>query len=224
MNQYSNSYSKTVYITVEGENGPEQITSNTIHPFFVVYRADEPRLIALPSEGHVYEGPIPGGAWVDAAHLRPGNHLRSPDGTLRKVISVELIDTPLQAYNLTIENTETFFVGYDGVWVHNCYTSQEKFDQDRWSGGKTQQERDTFTKGNLAKVADRNGWTKASELEKKNGKGDYYKAPDGTYRKSDATHGRFETYDKKGKHQGEVDIEGNPVDGKERDPNRDLEL
>ncbi|WP_176832934.1 polymorphic toxin-type HINT domain-containing protein [Celeribacter baekdonensis] len=120
LDQYSNSYDKTVYITYASEAGNEQISSNTIHPFFVVFADGEPRLIAQASEGHVYEGPIKGGAWVDAAHLRPGNHLRGPDGTLREVLAVEIVDKPLTAYNLSVTQTETFFVGRDGVWVHNC--------------------------------------------------------------------------------------------------------
>nr|WP_254679321.1 polymorphic toxin-type HINT domain-containing protein [Celeribacter baekdonensis] len=120
LDQYSNSYDKTVYITYAGEAGNEQITSNTIHPFFVVFADGELRLTPQASEGHVYEGPIKGGAWVDAAHLRPGNHLRGPDGTLREVLAVEIVDKPLTAYNLSVTQTETFFVGRDGVWVHNC--------------------------------------------------------------------------------------------------------
>lgn len=120
LDQYSNDYDKTVYITYEGADGPEQITSNTIHPFFVVLDETTPRLVAQSAEGHVYEGPIKGGAWVDAAHLRPGHNLRTPDGTLRKVLTVNITTEPLTAYNLTVDQTETYFVGEEPVWVHNC--------------------------------------------------------------------------------------------------------
>jgi hypothetical protein len=120
LDQYSNDYDKTVYITYEGMDGPEEITSNTIHPFFVVLDETTPRLVAQSAEGHIYEGPIKGGAWLDAAHLRPGHNLRTPDGTLRKVLTVNITAEPLTAYNLTVDQTETYFVGEEPVWVHNC--------------------------------------------------------------------------------------------------------
>jgi hypothetical protein len=120
LDQYSNDYDKTVYITYEGMDGPEEITSNTIRPFFVVLDETTPRLVAQSAEGHIYEGPIKGGAWVDAVHLRPGHSLRTPDGTLRKVLTVNITAEPLTAYNLTVDQTETYFVGEEPVWVHNC--------------------------------------------------------------------------------------------------------
>lgn len=120
LDQYSNDYDKTVYVTYEGMDGPEELTSNTIHPFFVVLDETTPRLVAQSAEGHIYEGPIKGGAWVDAAHLRPGHSLRTPDGTLRKVLTVNITAEPLTAYNLTVDQTETYFVGEEPVWVHNA--------------------------------------------------------------------------------------------------------
>ncbi|MFT6426581.1 MAG: hypothetical protein ACJAYH_001106 [Celeribacter sp.] len=110
----------TVYDTYEGTDGPEKLTSNTIHPFFVVLDETTPRLVAQSAEGHIYEGPIKGGAWVDAVHLRPGHSLRTPDGTLRKVLTVNITAEPLTAYNLTVDQAETYFVGEEPVWVHNA--------------------------------------------------------------------------------------------------------
>jgi hypothetical protein len=131
----------TVYDTYEGTDGPEKLTSNTIHPFFVVLDETTPRLVAQSAEGHIYEGPIKGGAWVDAAHLRPGHSLRTPDGTLRKVLTVNITAEPLTAYNLTVDQTETYFVGEEPVWVHNaCDVSKQLGTQE-----KTYQ---TYTKTN----------------------------------------------------------------------------
>lgn len=129
LDQYSNVYEQTVYITYQGVDGPAEIVSNKIHPFFVVF-GDDDALPPASSEGHVYDGPITGGAWVDAANLRIGDTLRGPDGTLRPILDIQIKDQPLTAYNLSVENLHTFFVtGHEAessIWVHNtCDVSKQ---------------------------------------------------------------------------------------------------
>ncbi|MEP4197861.1 MAG: polymorphic toxin-type HINT domain-containing protein [Aliishimia sp.] len=69
--QYSNPYDETVSVTLRDfETGVEQtIVSNRIHPYFV----QTARVVANSSEGHVYEGPLEDGHWIDAAELRTGD-------------------------------------------------------------------------------------------------------------------------------------------------------
>ncbi len=128
--QYSNPYEETVYVSIrDAENGEEQvIISNRIHPFFVQREAvDGPTSISQSvqpsSEGHVYRGPIPKGFWIDAADLQPGDRLLNDDQSWAVVVDVEVREQRLEAYNLTIEQFETYFVGatldVDAVWVHN---------------------------------------------------------------------------------------------------------
>ncbi|NBZ90083.1 polymorphic toxin-type HINT domain-containing protein, partial [Stagnihabitans tardus] len=123
-------YDHRVLVTIRDmEGGAEQtITSNRIHPYFV----QRPVVEAPPpaSEGVTYEGPIPGGHWIDASHLRPGDRLLNSDGTWAEVVSVEERAEPLDAWNLTVKDAHSYFIageaGAQPVWVHNsCF----EFDQ-----------------------------------------------------------------------------------------------
>ena len=68
--------------------------------------------------------PIEWGAWVEAKDLVPGDRLQNPDGTWAQVVSLKITQTPLTAYNLTVETDHTYFVAAnldaEPVWVHNC--------------------------------------------------------------------------------------------------------
>ena len=55
------------------------------------------------SEGVTYNRPIPGGPWIDAGHLRPGDRLLNPDGTWAEVVSVEERAEPLDAWTLPVD-------------------------------------------------------------------------------------------------------------------------
>jgi hypothetical protein len=97
----------------------QTIVSNRIHPYFV----QTTRVVADSSEGHVYTGPLENGHWVDAGNLVAGDRLLNADGSWAEVVSVEIEETPLTAYNLTVEGFHTYFVAANKnaapVWVHN---------------------------------------------------------------------------------------------------------
>ena len=129
---YSNTYEETVWVSIrDTQTGEEQvILSNRIHPFFVQRLAGgmstSPAgmvLQELSSEGHVYRGPIPGGAWVDAAYLRAGDRLLNADGSWAEVVGIEVKADALEAFNLTVDGFSTYFVAgnldAEAVWVHN---------------------------------------------------------------------------------------------------------
>lgn len=133
---YSNSYDETVYIDIldTTSSSSHRVISNRIHPFFVK-RDDQYPLHKVRNqssntneEGHVYSGMIPNGQWVDAANLISGDKLLNHDGTWSIVAKVEIDNSPLLAYNLDVEGSDSFFVrGAQGsseksVWVHNCET------------------------------------------------------------------------------------------------------
>ena len=123
---YNNAYRQTIYIDIKDENGNTQtIVSNKIHPFFTQVNTGA----SLPpsSEGHNYQGNINNAQWIDASNLKAGYKLLSEDGQWQVVQSVRQTEEPLSAYNLTVNNDNTYFVtGSDstyGVWVHNtCVT------------------------------------------------------------------------------------------------------
>ncbi|NSM10505.1 hypothetical protein G5C01_03845 [Moraxella bovoculi] len=121
-NWYHNQYQETVYITIVDSQGNEQtIISNAIHPFFA--KVPYGTITPPSSEGHRYEGEIEHGVWVDASNLQSGYQLLSEDDSWQTVKSVRIAQEDLTAYNLTINNTYTYFVSAQGsqygVWVHN---------------------------------------------------------------------------------------------------------
>ncbi|MER6121997.1 ricin-type beta-trefoil lectin domain protein [Streptomyces sp. NPDC001795] len=82
--------------------------------------ADGGRLTSTP--GHRFF--VTGRGWTLASDLRPGDGLRTPDGTLRTVAA--LLDrndkTPRTVYDLTVSGLHTFYAVAGGtpVLVHNC--------------------------------------------------------------------------------------------------------
>ncbi len=123
--QYSNPYDKTVSVTTRSSDGTEQtIVSNAIHPYFA--KIPENATVVASSEGHVYAGGVESGHWVDAANLQPGFELLSSDESWQTVVSVDVQQKPLNAFNLTVQDYSTYFVAAndeaDAVWVHNnCF-------------------------------------------------------------------------------------------------------
>lgn len=73
--------------------------------------------------------------WVLAQDLRPGDHVRSADGSQGVVSSVSWTGGRSVMYNLTVAVDHTYFVG-DGRWlVHNCDEALQPRDAlGRWTG------------------------------------------------------------------------------------------
>ncbi len=68
------------------------------------------------------------GSWVEAKDLHRGNSLLNSRGNPASVVSVEPLPSPdITVYNFEVEGTHNYFVGEQGVLVHN-YTKQEKDD------------------------------------------------------------------------------------------------
>jgi RHS repeat-associated protein len=134
---YSNQYEEFVRVTVRDTRGELQsIVSNRIHPYFA-YRAASVTLVSsslvqLPSKGHSYSGPINGGSWIDAQHLKSGDRLLGADGDWQIIENIEIELQSFKAFNLTVDEFATFFVAGNkqsaGVWVHNtCYGYTNQF-------------------------------------------------------------------------------------------------
>jgi hypothetical protein len=66
---------------------------------------------------------VAGKGWVAAKELAKGDRLITPDEKVAVVgeVRVEAVrGPPVAVYNLEVENTHTYFVGKQGVWVHNA--------------------------------------------------------------------------------------------------------
>ena len=73
------------------------IETTSEHPFFVVAKG-----------------------WVDAGKIETGDELQTLEGAKLVVESVARRETPSTVFNLDVGNSDTFFVGVDGVLVHNA--------------------------------------------------------------------------------------------------------
>lgn len=143
--KYSNEYSEIVYIEVKDypTGASYKIVSNKIHPFFVQTTAS----VKASSEGHLYQGKIENGYWIDASELKPGYRLLNSDESWSQVISVNVVIKSLMAYNLSVGGFHTYFVSgseeVSPVWVHNtCWNSENDLPPTEPTGTTTFDERE----------------------------------------------------------------------------------
>jgi len=129
--KYSNWYSEKVIIQSTNTTTGERLSvvSNKIHPIFTLSKEN---IYRVASEGHVYQGPQQNGVWVDASDLIVGDHLLNSDGTWSIVNSLEIVEEEFQAFNLSVQDFSTYFVGEQGkqsaYWVHNTCPSYLKLE------------------------------------------------------------------------------------------------
>jgi hypothetical protein len=69
----------------------------------------------LPSDAFSIEN----SEWTEARDLKKGDQVYSADGNLLVVESVVIDQREETVYNFEVEDFHTYFVGEDGVWVHN---------------------------------------------------------------------------------------------------------
>jgi hypothetical protein len=138
--------------------------------------------------------------WRDAVLLKKGGQLLlkgdadDEDGSERwaTVAEVRQETRTVQVFNLEVANAHTFLVGKDGVVVHN-YIPPPRGPLPGFPGAR------------------RNGHTAGRAR---------WNLPDGAFLLWDSLHGRCEKHNKRGKHMGEYDIDGNQT--KPPNPGYDL--
>jgi Flp pilus assembly pilin Flp len=69
--------------------------------------------------------------WTDAGALRSSDRLVDAAGREVLVASVDRVPAQATVYNLSVESTDTYFVGSDRVWVHN-YNPYDPGDRPSW--------------------------------------------------------------------------------------------
>ena len=102
---FRNETSELVKIQLSGE----QTTTTPEHPFYA------------PTKG-----------WTEAVHLRAGDKLLNHNGEMVVVEQVqhEILEAPVTVYNFEVADYHTYFVGTNGVLVHNSC------DEDSLNAGK----------------------------------------------------------------------------------------
>jgi hypothetical protein len=85
--------------TINEESTKETIGTTAEHPFWV--------------DGH---------GWILAKDLKINDKLTSANGKFINVVSIKLDDQRQDTYNFEVADYHTYFVGDNGVWVHNsCF-------------------------------------------------------------------------------------------------------
>ena len=94
---------KLVELRIEGEREPLKPSIN--HPFWV-----RRSTLAKP-------------AWIEAASMLAGDQVLTASGQWRKVLSVTALAGSAVVYNFEVEGDHDYFVGRQGLLVHNAFCS-----------------------------------------------------------------------------------------------------
>ena len=86
------------------------------HPFFTLHERLTPKNELLNR-----------GRWTAAKNLRPDDRLVNTQGDVIEVVSLESLPQRDTVYNLTVASAHTYFVGEEGVWVHNLCTAEMEY-------------------------------------------------------------------------------------------------
>jgi hypothetical protein len=112
---------KLLEMRLQGEIKPLHPTAD--HPFWVK------------------RGGAKDGDWIEAGKMRTGDLVLSIQGAWRKVLSITLIPGQQTVYNFEVDDDHDYFVGTEGVLVHNsyCFWSGKGSQSvaESWAGGQT---------------------------------------------------------------------------------------
>ncbi len=165
--------------------------------------------------------------FVNAGKLYIGDKLLDSNGSTLIVEDrkVETIDEPVKVYNFQVEDFHTYHVGENCVLVHNAsqnYATAKAFEEAISTMDSS--ERVATVKQEAAEVAGNKGLVKDPIISKKNGRTVYKDTKTGELYSVDTQHGRFETANKRGVHQGEVDFDFNPTKPADTSGRHDLKI
>ena len=112
---FVNKADELIYINV----GKDTIISTLNHPFYI------------PNSK----------SWLPASKLRVGQELLTANNTIQLVESIEVVslDNQVNVYNFTVENNHTYYIGDEGILVHNSCDelSKKEINSTRSKAGRT---------------------------------------------------------------------------------------
>ena len=83
-------------------------------------------LLTVTAAGHTFQVTpdhpfwTPDRGWVDAADLRPGDHLQRRDGTHLPITTITHTHQPTTVHNLTVEGHHNYYATPLNILTHNC--------------------------------------------------------------------------------------------------------
>jgi hypothetical protein len=149
------------------ENG-ETVEATTEHPFYVV-----------------------GQGWKNAEVLTPGHMLTLRNGKNIKLVNVTYQAQKVIVYNLTVAEAHTFYIGRDGLLVHNGKKKKSKVCEERfaeaalygskkhglkWKEGPARAKNDNKDQGQFGSRADIE-WVVLKSYELEPGTDDFFDLP-----------------------------------------------
>ena len=110
---FRNTTEKWVHIDVNGET----ITCTPEHPFYILNAEDTPIVDFEGRDASDYQG-----QWVKAESLKIGHKVLLSNGKNGIINSVETedLDDPVATYNFEVQDYHTYYVGSEGILVHNA--------------------------------------------------------------------------------------------------------
>ena len=109
-----------------GEVAPKEVVETYVNETYELIHVlvDGEEIITTPA--HPFYSPVKG--WTNAVHLRAGDILVLVNGEYVVVEKVqhEILETPVIVYNFEVEDYHTYFVGDEGILVHNSCAHKSK--------------------------------------------------------------------------------------------------
>ena len=94
---------------------------------------------------------VEGKGWVRVDRLQAGDLMPTAKHGLMRIASVQPTPHELVAFNLTVQNYPTYFVGQSGVWVHNTCALPPKGSASKQAGKEAEQTAAATRVENVAK-------------------------------------------------------------------------
>ncbi|MFV0633323.1 DNRLRE domain-containing protein [Demequina sp.] len=109
---------KWVDVAVATDAGVDTVRATAEHPFWVASARD-----VMVTDGVQI---APSGRWVNAADLAEGDMLATATGSTGTVLEVRPHEATRWAYNFTVADLHTYYVGEEPLLVHNASCSLQK--------------------------------------------------------------------------------------------------
>ena len=107
--------SRTTYKLFSDQPRPVTATFRRIAPSYHRITTEYDRFDVTPEHPFWVQGQ----GWVPIKDIPVGTPVAKADGDTM-IMSNEVIDEPLEVFNISVENTPNYFVGTERVWVHNA--------------------------------------------------------------------------------------------------------
>ena len=109
-----------------GEVAPKEVVETYVNETYELIHVfvDGEEIVTTPA--HPFYSPVKG--WTNAVHLRAGDILVLVNGeyVIVEKVQHEILESPVTVYNFQVEDFHTYYVGDEGILVHNSCAHKSK--------------------------------------------------------------------------------------------------